>query len=240
VLSVNPQAILVDLSHRIPPQNLQYTSYFLQACIPYFPAETLHVVVVDPDVGSERAILYVKLGGQRLLVPDNGCWTGLIEKLGPPARVVRVTDRRYWRTEVSSTFHGRDIFAPVAGHLSLGLDPSLLGPETREWITLALPRPALGPNALIGEIVFVDDFGNLLTNIPGNALQEWQDRPVQITIGDAAISQRVRTYAEAAPGQPVVLVSSMDTVEIAVNHGNAANKLQVGVGTPVRIVPLER
>src|SRR5437879_1135636 len=92
LLAINPQLTVVDLTHRIPPQDLCYTSYFLQASVPFFPAEALHVVVVDPGVGSERAVLYVELGGQRLLVPDNGCWTGLIQKLGLPERVIRVTE----------------------------------------------------------------------------------------------------------------------------------------------------
>jgi S-adenosylmethionine hydrolase len=237
LFGINPQLTLLDLTHRVPPQNLQYTSYFLQACVPYFPASTLHVVVVDPGVGSERAVLHVELGGQRLLVPDNGCWTGLMDSLGPPSRVIQVTERRYWRAEVSNTFHGRDIFAPVAAHLSLGLDPAQLGPPAQQWVHLPLPRPTLTDEALAGEVVFVDDFGNLLTNIPGATFRRWEARPVHITVGATTVHQRVRTYAEAERDQPVALVSSLDTVEIAINHGSAARTLGVGVGTPVHILP---
>ncbi len=232
---LHPGATVVDLTHRVPPQDLRYTSYFLQACVPYFPPDTLHVVVVDPGVGSDRAILYVEMGGQKLLVPDNGCWTGLIDLLGAPGRVLRLTEAAYWRPQVSSTFHGRDIFAPAAAHLSRGVDPALLGIPAASWVHLELPRPTLTDTVLAGEVVFIDDFGNLLSNIPGEAFWNWWDRPVRILLGDLEIHRRVRTYAEAAPGTPVALVSSMATVEIAVRQGHAARQFEAQVGTPVRV-----
>jgi S-adenosylmethionine hydrolase len=235
LLGVNPRAALLDLSHAIPPQDLRYTSFFLRAAVPYFPAGTLHVVVVDPGVGTDRAVLYAEVGGQRLLVPDNGCWTGLCEQLGPPARVLRLAEPRYWRPQVSATFHGRDVFAPAAGHLSLGLDPALLGPAAREWVRLDLSAPVLGEISLEGEVVFIDPFGNLLTNIPGEALRRWGDRPAEVWVGGRPVPRRVRTYGEAEPGGLVALVSSMDTLEVAVNHGSAAGRLGAAVGTPVRV-----
>jgi S-adenosylmethionine hydrolase len=240
LLGINPQISILDLSHAIPPQNLRYASYFLQACVPFFPSQTLHVVVVDPGVGSERAILYVELGEQRLLVPDNGCWTGLIEQSLQLHRVIRVTERRYWRPQVSTTFHGRDIFAPVAAHLTLGVDPTLLGPETSSWVELPRPQLVVAGTSLTGEVVFVDDFGNLITNIPGHGFRQWDDRAVQILVGDTEVRQRVHHYAEAPPDLPVALVSSMNTVEIAVNHGSAARSLHAGPGMRVIIRLTER
>jgi S-adenosylmethionine hydrolase len=238
VLAVNPQARLLDLSHGIPPQDLRHASFFLRASVPYFPPGTLHVVVVDPGVGTERPILYAEVGGQRLLVPDNGCWTGLETVLGPPARVLKLTEPRYWRPQVSATFHGRDIFAPAAGHLSAGLDPVLLGPPVSSWVRLDLPQPVLGENALQGEVVFIDPFGNLLTNIPGEALRRWGDRPLAVIVGGQNISRRVRTYGEAEPGSLVTLVSSVGTLEVAVSHGSAAARLGVAVGAPVAVALL--
>jgi S-adenosylmethionine hydrolase len=235
LLGVCPAANIIDLSHRIPPQDLRYAAYFLLAAVPYFPPGTLHVVVVDPGVGSERGILYVEAAGQRLLAPDNGCWTLLVDEANPPARVIRLTEPQYWRPQVSNTFHGRDIFAPVAGHLLNGADPAALGEPVAEWRTLALPRPTITDTELSGEVVFIDDFGNLLTNIPGEALLKWADRPVRITAGAHVISRRVRTYAEADSGALVGLISSMNTVEIAVVQGSAARILGAKIGWPVQV-----
>jgi S-adenosylmethionine hydrolase len=237
LLGVNPRARLLDLSHAIPPQDLRYASFFLRAAVPYFPPDTLHVVVVDPGVGTERAILYAEVGGQRLLVPDNGCWTGLAELHGPPARVLRLAEPRWWRPEVSATFHGRDIFAPAAGHLSLGLDPGLLGPPAADWVRLELPAAVLGEQVLEGEVAFIDPFGNLLTNIPGEALRRWEGRALEVRVGGERVTRQVRTYGEAEPGSLVVLVSSVGTLEVAVSHGRAAGRLGAQVGTPVRVTP---
>src|SRR5262249_28116148 len=117
ILGINPRARLVDLSHNIPAQDLRYANFFLAASIPYFPAEAIHVVVVDPGVGTDRALLYVVVDGHRLLVPDNGCWTRPANISAVPPRVIRLAEPRYWRHPVSATFHGRDILAPVAAHL---------------------------------------------------------------------------------------------------------------------------
>jgi S-adenosylmethionine hydrolase len=230
ILGINPAARLVDLSHAIPPQDLRHAAYFLDNAIPYFPPGVLHVVVVDPGVGSERALLYVEVDGQRLLVPDNGCWTGLVRGGGPTVR--RLTEPRYWRQPVSSTFHGRDILAPVAGHLSLGVPPDDLGPIVDSWVRLEAPAPVQTPDGVAGVVVFVDDFGNLITNIPAADLPHGA---VRVVVGVQEVTRLVRTYAEAEPGRPVALVSSSGRLEIAVPQGNAARQLGVGVGTAVRV-----
>lgn len=235
LFTVNPNVLVIDLSHAIPPQNLVYTNYFLHATIPYYPKSTLHVVVVDPGVGSERRILFVDMGDYQLLVPDNGCWTSLLEHGVKPARVIQVTETKYFRDRISNTFHGRDIFAPVAGHLSAGVDPQLLGEQVHDWIELALPHAVCTDQELRGEVIFVDDFGNLLTNIPADPFLEWHDKPLETTIGTTTIEKRVSHYADAAFGEPAVLVSSMNRVEIGVNQGNAAKQLHADVGTPVQI-----
>src|SRR5262249_53604766 len=130
ILTINPAARIVDLSHRLPPQDLRHAAFFLAESIAHFPADAIHIAVIDPGVGSERALLYVEVQSVRLLVPDNGCWTML---QGQPRRVIQLTNKRYWRAEVSHTFHGRDILAPAAAHLSLGVDPISLGPVVTEW-----------------------------------------------------------------------------------------------------------
>jgi S-adenosylmethionine hydrolase len=232
ILSLNPEARILDLSHDIPPQDVRHAAYFLASALPHYPPEALHVVVVDPGVGAGRDILYVEVGCQRLLVPDNGCWTLLYEGR-PPVRVLRLTERRFWRHTISNTFHGRDIFAPVAANLSLGLDPRKLGPSAANWVRLHRPAPSAGPEGIAGEVLFVDRFGNLVTNIPGEALARhagvrW------VKVGDRDVPQFVQTYGEAPPGSLVALVSSDGWLEVAVTQGSAARTLQAGVGTPVR------
>jgi S-adenosyl-L-methionine hydrolase (adenosine-forming) len=235
LLAVNPAAHLVDLSHSVPPQDLLFCSFFLRSTLPFFPTGTLHVVVVDPGVGTDRAVLYVETGGQRLLAPDNGCWTALASLATDPPRVVRLTQQRYWRPSISPTFHGRDIFAPVAGHLSRGLDPQELGPPVTSWKELSWPAPRLAKDVLEGEVLFVDDFGNLLTNIPAEALEPWHGRVQSVDVGGHEVRRQVRTYGEADPGAIVALISSAGMLEVAVAHGSAARTLGASVGTPVRV-----
>src|SRR5206468_9746679 len=165
ILCINPNTRLLDLTHEINPQDLRHVSFFLATTIANFPKGVVHVVVVDPGVGTERSILYVNLDGHRLLVPDNGCWTELARRLGVTSEVVHLRETRFWRETISSTFHGRDILAPVAGHLSLGIDPHELGPVANHWAELNLPEPRLTADGLKGEVLFVDHFGNMITNI---------------------------------------------------------------------------
>jgi S-adenosylmethionine hydrolase len=238
ILSINPQVRLVDLSHQIPPQNLGAAAFFLAAAIPYFPSEVLHVIVVDPGVGTERALLYVDVNGQRLLVPDNGCWTTLIPPTGPRPRVIRLAEPRYWRQPVSNTFHGRDILAPAAAHLSLDIDPRHLGPQVENWVRFEPPSPMLESGRLAGEVVFVDRFGNLITNIPGEALAILRG-VVCFQVGNEAVHRQVRTYADAEPGTAVALISSCGMLEIAVTNGNAAERLGARVGSPVLVTLAE-
>ncbi len=233
VLSIHPSATIVDLTHDVPPQNLRFTGYFLAASVFYYPPGSLHVVVVDPGVGSRREILYVELNNQKFLVPDNGCWTFLLEPDLKPARVIQLNEANYWRPTVSSTFHGRDIFAPAAGHLSRGLNPELLGPPTNNWTSLEFSKPEISEKRIQGEVVFIDPFGNLLSNIPKEALEHWDKKSIVTYLDHFQIRNFSRTYSESPPGEPTVLFSSMNTVEIAVNHGNAARELKVKVGTPI-------
>lgn len=233
ILHVSPTATIVDLSHQLPAQNVRHAAYFLAASLPYFPLGTLHVIVIDPEVGTDRALLYVEVAGQRLLVPDNGCWT-LLPGASEIKQVTRLTEPRYWRTTVSMTFHGRDILAPVAGHLSLGLDPNQLGPLANDWVRLSEPLAKQRQNCIDGEIVFADDFGNLISNIPG----DWLASAIAVRVDIGGHEARlVKTYGEAAAGELVALVSSMGRLEIAVVQASAAARLHKGVGTPISVVP---
>lgn len=233
ILTLQPNARLIDLTHSIPPQDIAHAAFFLRDCVPYFPTGTLHVIVVDPEVGTQRALLYVEVNGQRLLVPDNGCWTTLIGD--EPPTVIRLAEQTYWRQPVSNTFHGRDILAPVAGHLARGLDPRSLGPIVHEWVRWDEPSPVLEAGEIKGRVVFVDHFGNLITNIPGETFLQLARGPVHIRVGPHDVLRHVRCYGDAVKGEVVALVSSSARLEIAVVEGKAARQLGVGVGTPVHV-----
>jgi S-adenosylmethionine hydrolase len=234
ILALNSEVRIVDLSHDIPAQDLRQAAFFLANTLHYFPPEALHVVIVDPGVGSKRPILYVELANLRVLVPDNGCWTWLLEGGRRRPRVIRLGEQRFWRSKVSATFHGRDIFAPVAANLSLGLDPRQLGPIVSDWVSLERPLPHRTPQGVSGEVIYVDAFGNLITNIPGETLT-LDDRPKRVLVGGAEVPQIVRTYADATAGTLVALVSSSEWLEVALVQGNAARQLQAGIGTPITI-----
>lgn len=235
ILGINPAARLLDLSHAIPPQDVRHAAFFLASAIPCFPSTAIHVVVVDPGVGTARDILYVEVGGHRLLAPDNGCWTKLARECGGSPLVRRLENAQYWRQPLSDTFHGRDIFAPVAAHLSLGVDPAQLGAVTNRWVKLPEAKPERRGDVVTGEIDFVDDFGNLITNIPATMLGSIASRACGIEVGSREVPRFVRTYGEAAPGELIALVSSGGMLEIAVSQGSAARMLQVGAGTAVRV-----
>jgi S-adenosylmethionine hydrolase len=234
ILSLNPEVRIVDLTHDIAAQDLRQTAFFLVSTLHYFPPETLHVIVVDPGVGGKRSILYVELPEARLLVPDNGCWTWLMEGGRRRPRVIRLSKPRYWRHKVSATFHGRDIFAPVAANLSLGLDPRELGPLVTDWVRLDRPAPSHNASGVTGEVLFVDRYGNLISNIPAEILT-LDDRPKRVRISGTEVPRIVRTYGDAEPGTLIALVSSAEWVEVAVAQGNAAQQLGAGTGTPITI-----
>ncbi len=230
ILSINPAARILDLSHEIRPQDVRHAAFFLANAIPYYPPGPIHVVVVDPGVGSERALLYVEIEGHRLLAPDNGCWTELATAAGRPT-VIRLAESRFWRPAVSATFHGRDILAPVAAHLSLGVRPREFGPLVTDWVRLELPSVEVRPEGVFGRVLFVDRFGNLITNLPGSLLR---DASLRLFVGDQEITQRARTYADRPPGTLLALESSFGTIELAVVQGSAADRLKAREDTPIR------
>jgi S-adenosylmethionine hydrolase len=233
LLAVCPAARPVDLSHLIPPQDVWHGAFFLAEAVPYFPPGTLHVVVVDPGVGTDRALLYAEAAGQRLLLPDNGLLT-LLDRVHPVGGLRRLTEPRFWRPTVSATFHGRDILAPAAGHLAAGADPADLGPAVTEWQRLAVPEAREEEGGWRGEVLFVDHFGNLLTNLPPAALAEARFR-VRVDEGPELTARRVRTYGDARPGELVALTASGGWWELAVVQGSAARLLSAGRGAPVAV-----
>ncbi len=232
ILSRCADVNLVDLSHEIPAQDVMYAAYFLREVVPWYPAGTIHLVVVDPGVGTARLPLCVQINEQFILCPDNGVWT-LIEATTEP--VVRVLSNRAHQLEVvSHTFHGRDIFSPGAAALANGVSPEELGPRLELWQRLSLPTVRREQGVIYGEVVFVDHFGNLITNITA-ALMAGGDKSIRID--GETIQRLVTTYGMAGPGELIALISSSRYLEIAEVNGNAARRLNVGRGERVECTP---
>uniref|UniRef100_A0A7C3Z361 SAM-dependent chlorinase/fluorinase n=1 Tax=Desulfobacca acetoxidans TaxID=60893 RepID=A0A7C3Z361_9BACT len=230
ILSLNPEAILVDVTHAVPPQDIIAGAFLLGEAAPYFPAGTIHLAVVDPGVGTSRRGLAAKAGEQFWVGPDNGLFH-LIFHRAAGLDMVSLENRDYFRESLSDTFHGRDIFAPVAAHLSLGTPLQAFGPPITDPIALPWPEPSFSPEAVRGEIVYVDGFGNLVTNIRGSELLPWlADTPHVIILGSLTLRGLVRTYGDVPPGNFLALIGSHGYLEIACAQGNAAQRLGLGAG----------
>ena len=236
VLRVNPNCRVVDLTHQVEPQNLLQAAFILENTYPFFPPETVHLVVVDPGVGTRRKAVVVKKEGHLFVGPDNGVLAGI---MGGKESVLgyEIKERKYFLSQVSDSFHGRDIFAPVAGQLSLGLDPSRLGPRVRGLTTLEIPRPRRVKGGLAARILWADSFGNLITNLARREYgRELDTRPFRIKGKGWKIDRVHRTYGEGRPGGPIALFGSGGFLEISVNRGNALNTLGLKPGDPILLL----
>ena len=235
VLGICADVTLVDLSHDIPPHDVLTAALELAASYKYFPTGTIFLVVVDPGVGSSRRGLAVDTGDYRFIAPDNGVLTAVLAET-PPKRVVELTERRYARPTVSKTFEGRDRFAPAAGWLAKGVDLTALGRSTGEYQRLPIPAPAVTETTLSGEVIRIDRFGNLVTNIDHKLFDKFtQSAVIEVSAGPHRIGRVVATYAEAPDGEPCALFGSTDHLEIAVNAASAAERLALTRGAPVTI-----
>lgn len=233
ILSLHPDARLVDISHSVPPQDVRHGGWVLAEATPRFPAGTIHVAVIDPGVGTERKIIYAEIGDQRYVAPDNGL-LGRLARRAPPTRIIALRRREFWLEPVSDTFHGRDIMAPVAARLSLGLDPARLGEPFQTLFELDWPKARVEPRQIVGQVLWIDSFGNLITNIRREELDSIpSSSPVQISCSARSTDRLVRTYAEAPQGSLVALVGSGGELEMAVVGGNAARGLGLGLGEEV-------
>jgi S-adenosyl-L-methionine hydrolase (adenosine-forming) len=174
ILSLNPEALLVDISHEILPQDITAGALTLAAAAPYFPPGTVHLAVVDPGVGSSRRALAAHCGGHYWVGPDNGLFH-LVFSHASPLTVVSLENPRYFLPQISATFHGRDLFAPVAAHLSLGVELNRFGPRITDPVPLGLPEPWFGSDVILAEIIYIDRFGNLVSNVRASELSAWQE-----------------------------------------------------------------
>lgn len=240
ILSIHPNVHIVDISHDIAAHDILEASFLLRSCYSYFPTRTIHVVVVDPTVGSSRKAIIVGTDDHYFIAPDNGVLS-LIYEVEEVRSVVEITAEHLVLPQVSKTFHGRDIFAPAAAWLSKSVDMLNFGDEQTDYVRLTLPRPKMvGDTLLKGAVLHVDRFGNLITNISREDLMIARDKvpgsECKILISKQEIQKISEFYAEGQKGDLVALFGSTNYLEIAQNQGSAAKTLSAGRGTEVGVM----
>jgi S-adenosylmethionine hydrolase len=231
ILTINPDVHLVDVTHDIPPHDITEAALTIEAAAPRFPPGTIHVAVVDPGVGTARRGIAVTARGHVFIGPDNGLFTACFASDG--WRAVELVATEYRAMSVSRTFHGRDVFAPAAAHIALGVDPARFGPAVVDPVRLVWPEPGARAGALTGTVVHVDHFGNLVTSIQREAVESLGS-DVIVRVGRRRL-RLVGTYGDLAPGAPGALVGSRNRLEIAVREGSAARLLDAGRGATVMV-----
>jgi S-adenosylmethionine hydrolase len=239
VLNIHPETSIVDISHAVASYDVFDGGWTIAQAYRFFPPRTVHVVVVDPGVGGTRRPIIVETDDYIFVAPDNGVLS-LVEMREAKFTVRHVTAERYFLQPVSQTFHGRDVFSPVAGWLSKGVAPAEFGPEISDYMRLALPAvERIGENSLRGVVLKVDKFGNLITNISQQeapALFTTTPPPVSILVAGQTITHVCHSYGEGGEGEFFAIVGSSGYLEIAARQASAAEKLASGVGTPVGVV----
>jgi S-adenosylmethionine hydrolase len=236
IWGIAPSVQISDLSHEIAPQNIHEAAFVLGRSAPYFPEGTIHLVVVDPGVGTERRAMAAEIGPYMFVGPDNGVITRLmdyaVDKRWPTA-YVHLNKPEYWNPEVSHVFHGRDIFAPVAAHLAVGVPLNIVGKPLDDPILLPLPKPRKSSDGLCGEVIYVDRFGSLVTNIRKSDLQAYED--ISVSVRGENVVGLVKTFGDRPPGSLIALFSSTGDLIISIVNGSASQHLDAEVGDDVKV-----
>jgi S-adenosylmethionine hydrolase len=234
--SVCPAAQLIDISHQIAPYAIPEAAFTLAQAWHCFPKGTVHLVVVDPGVGSSRRPIIAEAAGHHFVAPDNGVLTMLFDSV-PGHKVREITASRYFRRPVSQTFHGRDIFAPVAAHLASGVPPGKFGRRINDYLRADFTKPVrTGPDKWTGSILKIDRFGNLITNFESTKWDGLGDQTFEVTIGDRRISRMASSYAEVPAGELFLIQGSAGYLEVSINKSSAADLMQSKPGIPVELL----
>ena len=235
ILQIAPAATIVDVTHIIEAHDVVHGAFVLRQVFEHFPEGTVHVAVVDPGVGTTRRLIAARYGGQSVLAPDNGL-VSLIHRDFPLVELREIQNTRIFRQEISSTFHGRDILAPIAAHLASGVPMEAVGPmiDQLEILNLEAVRK-LPDGGLEGQVLYVDHFGNLISNIGVEELAQFAEESdgMNVYVGPLRVGPMRNTYGDVAPGQIVALVGSTGMLEVAINQGNAAAQLRAAPGAIV-------
>jgi S-adenosylmethionine hydrolase len=235
ILGICPEAALVDLSHQVPPQDVRAGAFVVAMAAPYFPDGTVHLVVVDPGVGSKRRAVAVQTDRGIFVAPDNGVLSlALAGSL--PSRAVELANRRYRLPNPSATFHGRDIFAPAAAHLARGISLDALGPPVTDLVSLPWPHPEpQDDGSLHVRVLHIDRFGNIILHLRSEDVGDWPWREIAFEVAGRQLVGLHHTFADVLPGMPVAYVGSSGYVELGVRNGSAAAEWGIVVGTCVRV-----
>lgn len=235
ILKINPKCLLIDISHEVNKQNIKEGAFLLDSAFSYFPKGTIHLAVIDPGVGSGRKPILFKTKNYFFIGPDNGLLTIAAERDGV-RDVFELTNKKYFLPNISKTFHGRDIFAPVAAYLSLKIKPENFGKKIGSWVKLDLKEPILKGDKLLGEIVYIDSFGNLISNIDQKRLMSFIGSTLfNIKIKRKKISEIKQGYWEGKEGEILALIGSRGFLEISVKNGNARTTLKAKICDPIII-----
>ena len=235
ILSINPRVTIVDLSHAVPARDIRAGAIALAETAVWYPPGTIHIAVVDPGVGSKRRIVYAEIGGQHFIAPDNGLLSRLA-MMARPSKIICLDEPRHWMPEVSRTFHGRDIMAPVAARLSLGLAPEELGRVQPQLVEIPWAEVEQVSNRIEGEVIEVDSFGNLVTNITRSMLDGLPNRDAVLVTCEEHETQGIfATFSDQPPMTFMAHVGSTGRLELAIVDENASAMLGVKVGAPVRV-----
>ena len=233
ILGINPQATIVDITHDIAPQNIDQGAFVFANASKYFPPNAIHVVVVDPGVGSTRRPIALQAGETFFVAPDNGVLASAISSQRSVVRVVHLNRPEYWFSHISHTFHGRDIFAPVAAHLSLGVPLEALGNPIMDWVQLACRLAFRYGDEIVGRVMHIDRFGNIATNISEELLEAMDRTRITVMICRKLLRGVRSTYTAVERGELLALISSSGYVEVAARNGNAAQILSAKIGDEV-------
>ena len=235
ILSINPQAQIVDITHAVPPQDIRAAAFLIDSAYGYFPTGTIHLVVVDPGVGSLRRAIACQTEHGCFVCPDNGVLSYILhDELC--YRAVAVENLAYCLPQISNTFHGRDIFAPVAAHLSQGVPLDDFGRPVDDLVRFPIPAPQMTDSEIIGHVLWVDQFGNLITNISDETLKLFDIQSgFVIKVGTMTLERLNRSYAESEVGELLAIIGSFGRLEISINQGSAACVLGLKQGDPITI-----
>lgn len=235
LLSIAPDVRLVDISHQIPPQDIMAGAWVVRNSAMLFPPKSVHLVVVDPGVGTQRKPIAIKIEDRYFVGPDNGIFSLIADQYEYEG--VELTNPEFWRLNPSSTFHGRDIFAPVAAHLANGVAFSKLGKPIEKLQTYRWAVPISDKDGVQGWIVHIDHFGNLISNIPESMIREaGADAKLKIYVGNTIFDTIVNTFGDVPDGEPAAYIGSSGVLEIAINKGDAREMLGVEKGAQISIV----